>query len=138
MEMEDESIPTTSRSEVEGLIRQLCASSLDPAAKDKIERLLRTILSMVLLLEKKNTSVTKLKKLIFGKKSERHESLIKSPSDKTTGGETDAKEKEEAGTEETALLEEPATSVKHKGQGHRPLSDYTRAIVVKCTNEDLH
>ena len=41
MEMEDESIPTTSRSEVEGLIRQLRASSLDPAAKDKIERLLR-------------------------------------------------------------------------------------------------
>jgi hypothetical protein len=72
MEMEDESIPTTSRSEVEGLIRQLRASSLDPAAKDKIERLLRTILSMVLLLEKKNTSITKLKKLIFGKKSERH------------------------------------------------------------------
>ena len=68
MEMEDESIPTTSRSEVEGLIRQLRASSLDPAAKDKIERLLRTILSMVLLLEKKNRSITKLKKLIFGKK----------------------------------------------------------------------
>ena len=110
MEMEDESIPTTSRSEVEGLIRQLRASSLDPAAKDKIERLLRTILSMVLLLEKKNTSITKLKKLIFGKKSERHGSSKKSPSDKTTGGETEAKE--EAGTEETALLEEPATSVK--------------------------
>ena len=35
--MEDESIPTTSKSEVEGLIRQLRESSLDPAAKDKIE-----------------------------------------------------------------------------------------------------
>ena len=136
MEMEDESIPTTSRSEVEGLIRQLRASSLDPAAKDKIERLLRTILSMVLLLEKKNPSITKLKKLIFGKKSERHGSSKKSPSDKTTGGETEAKE--EAGTEETALLEEPATSVKRKGHGHRPLSDYTGATVVKCTNEDLN
>jgi hypothetical protein len=47
---------------------------------------------MVLLLEKKNRSITKLQKLIFGKKSERHGSSKKSPSDKTTGGETDAKE----------------------------------------------
>ena len=68
MELEDEDLPSTSRSEVEGLIRQIRASSLDPAAKDKIERLLRTVLSLVLLLEKKNTSITKLKKLIFGKK----------------------------------------------------------------------
>jgi hypothetical protein len=87
MEMEDESIPTTSRSEVEGLIRQPRASSLDPAARDKIERLLRTVLSLVLLLEKKNTSITKLKNLIFGKKSERHKSSKKSLPDKTTGGE---------------------------------------------------
>jgi len=69
--MEDESIPTTSKLEIEGLIRQICASSLDPAAKDKIERMLRTVLSLVLLLKKKNTSITKLKKLIFGKKAER-------------------------------------------------------------------
>jgi hypothetical protein len=49
--MEDESIPTTSKSEIEGLISQICASSLDPAAKDKIERRLRTVLSLVLLLK---------------------------------------------------------------------------------------
>jgi len=67
--MEDESIITTRKSEVEGLIRQIRASSLHPAARDKIERLLRTFLSLVLLLEMKNTSITKLKKLIFGKKS---------------------------------------------------------------------
>ena len=70
MKLEDEDLPSTSRSEVEGLIRQIRASSLDPAAKDKIERLLRTVLSLVLLLEKKNTSITKLKNLIFGKKAE--------------------------------------------------------------------
>jgi hypothetical protein len=81
--MEDESIPTTSKSEIEGLIRQLSATSLDLAAKDKIKRLLRTILSLALLLKKKNTSITKLKKLIFGKKSERHGLSKKSPSDKT-------------------------------------------------------
>ena len=86
--MDDESIPTTSKSEIEGLIRQIRVSSLDPAAMDKIERPLRTVLSLVLLLEKKNTSITKLKKLIFGKKSERHKSSKKSASDKTGGSET--------------------------------------------------
>ena len=70
--MEENEIPSTSRSEVEGLIRQIRQTNLDPSAKDKIERLLRTILMIVNLLEKKNTSITKLKKLIFGKKSERN------------------------------------------------------------------
>jgi hypothetical protein len=65
--MEENEIPSTSRSEVEGLIRQIRQSNIDPAAKDKIERLLRTILMLVNLLEKKNSSITKLKKLIFGK-----------------------------------------------------------------------
>ncbi len=37
-------------------------------------------------------------------------------------GETDAKE--ETGKEEKALPEEPAASVKRKGRGQRPLSDY--------------
>jgi hypothetical protein len=62
---------------------------------------------MVLLLEKKNRSITKLQKLIFGKKSERHGSSKKSPSDKTTGGETDAKE-------------ETRTKRRHFSKSHRP------------------
>ena len=133
--MEDESIPTTSKSEVEGLIRQLRESSLDPAAKDKIERLLRTVLSLVQLLEKKNTSITKLKKLIFGKKSERDRDSKKSSSGKSTGGE--AGEVEEPVTGEKALHQECETKVKSKGHGHRPLSDYTGASVVECSNKDL-
>ena len=135
MEMEDESIPTTSRSEVEGLIRQLRASSLDPAAKDKIERLLRTILSMVLLLEKKNTSIAKLKKLIIGKKSERDTDSKKSQSGKSTDGE--AGETEDPATGEKGLHQECETKVKSKGHGHRPLSDYTGVTVVECSNKDL-
>ena len=133
--MDDESIPTTSKSEIEGLIRQIRASSLDPAARDKIERLLRTVLSLVLLLEKKNTSITKLKKLIFGKKSERHKSSKKSASDKTGGGETGPSE--DPGTGEKALHLDCETKVKSKGHGHRPLSDYTGATIVECSNKDL-
>ena len=125
--MDDESIPTTSKSEIEGLIRQIRASSLDPAAKDKIERLLRTVLSLVLLLEKKNTSITKLKKLIFGKKSERHKSSKKSASDKTGGGETGPSE--DSGIGENALHQECETKMKSKVNGHQPLSDYTRPSV---------
>ena len=133
--MEDESIPTTSKSEVEGLIRQIRASSLDPAARDKIERLLRTVLLLVTLLEKKNTSITRLKKLIFGKKSERHKSSTKSPPDKAVGDETGAAA--DPGSGEKALHQESIAKVKRKGHGHRPLSDYTGATVVECTNPDL-
>jgi hypothetical protein len=133
--MDDESIPTTSKSEIEGLIRQIRVSSLDPAAMDKIERPLRTVLSLVLLLKKKNTSITKLKKLIFGKKSERDRDSKKSPSGKSTGGEAGAAE--DTVTGEKALHQECETKVKSKGHGHRPLSDYTGASVVACSNKDL-
>jgi len=65
--MEDEGIPTTRKSKVDGLIRQLRVSSLDPGARDKTNRFLWTVLSLVLLLTKMNTSITKLKMLVFGK-----------------------------------------------------------------------
>ena len=46
---------------------QLRVSSLDSGARDKIKRFLRTVLLLVLLLAKMNTSITKLKMLVFGK-----------------------------------------------------------------------
>src|SRR5499426_1838035 len=63
----------TMAKENESLIEQIRVTNLDPRAKDKIERLLRTVLTLVELLQRKNTSIKKLREMIFGKRTERHQ-----------------------------------------------------------------
>jgi hypothetical protein len=47
--------PRTSPAEIENLIGQIRKTNLEPGAKEKIERLLRTVLALVELLQRKNT-----------------------------------------------------------------------------------
>lgn len=132
--MEENEIPSTSRSEVEGLIRQIRKTNLDPAAKNKIERLLRTVLMMVNLLEKKNATLTKLQKLIFGKKSE-------SNKQRKRGGGTKSEERDdpegEAEPSEKTEKNEGTTQARAGGHGHRAISEYHGAAVVECENKEL-
>lgn len=72
MAKEDET-PRTNPAEIENLIEQIRGTNLDPRAKEKIERLLRTVLTLVELLQRKNTSIKKLREMIFGKRTERHQ-----------------------------------------------------------------
>jgi hypothetical protein len=65
--------PRTNPAEIENLIEQIRGTNLDPRAKEKVERLLRTVLKLVELLQRKNTSIKKLREMIFGKRTERHQ-----------------------------------------------------------------
>jgi len=68
-----EEIPKTNPAEVVNLTEQIRGTNLEPSAKERIERLLRTILILVELLQRKNTSIKKLRETIFGKRTERHQ-----------------------------------------------------------------
>jgi hypothetical protein len=48
-----EEIPKTNPSEIENLIEQIRGTNLEPSSKEKIERLLRTVLVLVELLQRK-------------------------------------------------------------------------------------
>src|SRR4030095_2083771 len=72
MAKEDET-PRTNSAEIENLIEQIRGTNLEPGAKEKVERLLRTVLALVELLQRKNTSIKKLRQMIFGKRTERHQ-----------------------------------------------------------------
>jgi len=61
--------PRTNSAEIENLIEQIRGTNLEPGAKEKIERLLRTVLTLVELLQGKNTSIKKLREMIFGKRT---------------------------------------------------------------------
>jgi Transposase IS66 family len=65
-------IPRTTPAEIEHLIEQIRGANLDQGSKDKIERLLRTVLILVELLERRNTSIKKLREMIFGRRTEKH------------------------------------------------------------------
>ena len=67
-----EDIPRTTPSEIEHLIRQIQGANLDQDSKDKIERLLRTVLNLVELLGRRNISIKKLRQMIFGRRTEKH------------------------------------------------------------------
>lgn len=133
-------IPKTNPAEVENLIQQIRGTNLEPSAKQKIERLLRTILILVDLLQRKNTSIKKLRQLIFGKRTERHQTRKAELEEKVEEGCED-EEKPPAESLQPPKVKQSADENKEKpaskGHGHRAVSDYTGAKVVKCPHPSL-
>jgi|SRR5262245_14425432 len=64
--------PRTNPAEIESLIEQIRGTNLEPGAKEKVERLLRTVLTLVELLGRSNISIKKLRQMIFGRRTEKH------------------------------------------------------------------
>ncbi len=136
-----EEIPKTNPAEVENLIEQIRATNLEPSAKEKIERLLRTILILVELLQRKNTSIKKLREMIFGKHTERHQMKKADEEQKAEGSGKADEEKPQAGSNQSPKVEPQRSENKEKpsrkGHGHRAISGYPGAELVKCRHEHL-
>jgi hypothetical protein len=136
-----EEIPKTTPAEVENLIEQIRGTNLDPSAKEKIERLLRTILILVEHLQRKKTSIKRLREMIFGKRTEKRQKK-KADGEQKAGEDGSSDEgkpgpsKSQTGSDQTPKVEPPRSENKEKpsrkGHGHRAASDYTGAKVVKC------
>src|SRR6266545_4939067 len=133
--------PRTNPAEIENLIEQIRGTNLELGAKEKVERLLRTVLILVELLQRKNTSIKKLREMIFGKRTEGHQTR------KAEGGEkVDESEKADYGRpkafgDQDARAERQASESKNrpkrKGHGRRAAYDYSGAKVVRCRHESL-
>jgi hypothetical protein len=129
-----EEIPKTSPAEIEHLIEQVQQTNLDPSAKEKIARLLRTVIFLINLLQRKNLSIRKLREMVFGPRTE-----------KRKGQGTDSKEKPEAKEEEVpgaAQSDGPkaperdssqgAGQALKRGHGRRAAAAYPGARRVQC------
>jgi transposase len=140
MAKEDET-PRTNPAEIENLIKQIRGTNLEPGAKEKIERLLRTVLTLVELLQRKNTSIKKLRQMIFGKRTERHQTKKaevqekEGESEKSDDGQPKASGDQDARSERFA--NENKDKPKRKGHGRRAASDYSGARIIKCRHERL-
>jgi len=71
----NDELPQTNPAEIESVIKQIQASNLEPSTKDKAERLLRTVMVLLNLLERKNISIKRLRDLVFGRRMEKRKEL---------------------------------------------------------------
>ncbi len=134
-------IPRTTPGEIENLIQQIRAANLDPGSKDKIERLLRTVMKLVEMLERRNTSIKKLRDLIFGRRTEKDQAKKPGGADNKSESGIEEKDSPRASTEGEVSGEqnsmEGEEKPRRKGHGHRAGSEYSGARKVDCRHEEL-
>lgn len=134
-------IPRTTPAEIENLIQQIRGANLDPGSKDKIERLLRTVLTLVELLQRRNTSIKKLREMIFGRRTEKHQGKRaegkggKSESGPTENESPKATSDPNAQGEQNSVKQEEKP--RPKGHGRHAASDYSGAKKIFCQHEQL-
>jgi len=131
-------IPKTDPSEIEALIHRLKQSNLAPRDAQLVERLLRLVLSMASLLQHKNASIRRLKRLIFGPGSDKRA---------TTGSQTEneAAESSVDSDQQPGSDSDPGTArslsseqkPKRPGHGRMAASAYTGAKLVICRHPDF-
>lgn len=134
-------VPQTTSAEIESLIEQIRATNLEPGAKDKIERLLRTVLSLVELLQRRKTSIKKLRELIFGRRTEKHQRKNAEGKEKKGQSEQAENKSPQASIDRGEPGEQSSTEQEgksaRKGHGHRAAAEFSGAKVVKCRHREL-
>jgi hypothetical protein len=131
-------IPKTDPSEIEALIERVKCSGIEPRDAQLVERLLRLVLSMASLLEHKNASIKRLKRLIFGPGSDQRAGT-EPRTEQAPGADAAASDSEPppgvnpGGANSSSLSERP----KRPGHGRKAASAYTGAQVVVCLHPAL-
>ncbi|MCI0423537.1 MAG: hypothetical protein L0312_30685 [Acidobacteria bacterium] len=126
-------IPKTNPDEIEALIKRLRQAEVEPQALDqqsieRIERLLRFAMAVVNIVQRKNASIKRLRRMIFGSRTEKRqtgnqptpEEGQEEPSDGKPAGEPNCEavttgEGMPEGAESKAEAEDP--QAKRKGHG---------------------
>jgi transposase len=141
-----EDIPTTDPAQIEQLIERLRRNNLEPHEVRLIERLLRTFLSLVSLLEEKRASIKRLKQMIFGAKTEKRKAKPKpdaqSPPNSGASAPPSAPP-DQSSTESSASAEAPEMPPQPKekdalpGHGRRGAKDHPGAKVIQLFHTKL-
>jgi transposase len=120
--------PTSTRpEEIESLLERVRRNQLGEQDLRLLERLLRLLLSVVRFLEQKNTSLARLKRLLFG-----------SPSDPPSSAPPASPVSAEPSDASPVPAPAPESKAKRPGHGRLPGSAYTGATPVRCLHPQLH
>lgn len=136
--------------ELDAIVEQTRSSALDEEQHRKLKAAVETLASLTAEIADKNSSIRRLRKLLFGPKSEESRKILGKPDDtKNDGGEDlgseDSSGQDTAGgedgaesgkgTEEDAEEEKPKK--KRKGHGRLAADDYTGAKRILIPHESL-
>ncbi len=120
----NKAIPETKPSEIEELIERVKSGNLSERERELVVKLLRFVLTVVSQIETKNATIGKLKRMIFGPRSEKQEK------------EEEKKESEENQEEKEEKKGEGKTN-QRRGHGRRGAEEYRGAKRVECRDEKL-
>ena len=109
--------------EIETIIQKVKESDLEEKDREMVERLLKMLMELMRVIEAKNVTISRLKRWIFGPRS-----------DERRVEEGREKEREERGEKKEGEGEEKK---KVKGHGRQGSEKYWGAKVVKCEHEGL-
>jgi transposase len=124
-------IPKTDPSEIEALIQRLKQSNIEPRDAQLVERLLRLVLSMASLLQHKNASIKRLKRLIFGPSSDKRAVTGSSTGEEAVAPGNDSEQQPGSGSSPgTVRSSSTDRKPKRPGHGRMAASAYTGARVV--------
>ncbi|MEJ7708816.1 MAG: hypothetical protein WKF84_02920 [Pyrinomonadaceae bacterium] len=132
---EHEPPPSTNPSEIQALILRLKQSNLSSSDAQLAERLFRLLLTLIHLVERKNTSISRLKRLLFGPSSD-----SRSPHPAAEKQAADASSAQEQATEsatENNDVTQASTPPQRRGHGRLSSALYTGAQVVACQDPHL-
>ena len=125
-------IPTTDSAEIEILIERLKQNKLERRDVELIERLLRTVLVLVNLLQRKNMSIKRLRDLIFGRRTEKRKTgSVSQPEDNLEEGATTDPGAERESSEKSQHQRQ-ALAQRH---GRRATVQYRGAKKIECRHE---
>ena len=124
---------STDHTEIEALIARLEAGTLSETDARLISRLLRLLLKLINLVEQKNSSIKRLKRLLFGPGSDTRSPTASPPAAKKQAASA------EPISPSTSTKESADSTVPPKRKGHGRLSSsaYTGAPVIQCQDPTL-
>lgn len=140
MTKNEEEIPSTKPSEIEALINRIEKGEVQQRDRDLEVRLLRLVLVMLRVIESKNASIKRLKRLLFGKGSEKQS---ETPAHENEGSSQPAESDNQAG-DKSAPQREPSDQLQsdepHSKPGHGRLgaNQYQASTTVWCEHVELH
>jgi len=124
---------STNPSEIEALIARLEDGQLGAEDRRLISRLLRLLLTLIRVVEQKNTSISRLKRLLFGPGSD------KRPARSIASARLPSKDEPSAEGDRSAPDAPPIEDqAARRGHGRQGAADYTGARRVVCADPALH
>ncbi len=129
-----EEIPQTNAQEITTLIERVKSDKLSAGDRDLLARLLSLMIVLLRMVEAKNTTISKLKKLLFGPKTEKQAREQEKQSREGENKAAGASEEKEAKQQATM---EASKRHKRKGHGRIGVEHYSGAKKVICEDEQF-